>query len=357
VRQAGINHVGGILPEALTHGNRCLLKTAAHEIANLAHNIPHRVAQALQADGWYWRDTWHWIKRSPMPESVSGARWERHRAKAAAAPKDSPKYNNRNRDTVGYMATDGSQPKAMWQSCPGCAGCTYSDQPQRNGWVLRRGSWRYTSAVEYVFMFAKQPGYTAFQEQVREQPSQISLDRYQRGSSYDGTKPYAMANPPRGNVGGASPRNYALLSSEPSSEPHYAAFPQALVEPFIRAATSDRGVCSTCGAQWAPVVEYKNMVIARSEYAGNSGNRSASSGTMVEEAETNILDYWPSCMCPPQATVPATVLDIFVGSGTTCIAARRLGRWSIGIDLSADYLDIAVRRLANEKNRQAEMMV
>ena len=39
------------------------------------------------------------------------------------------------------------------------------------------------------------------------------------------------------------------------------------------------------------------------------------------------------------------VLDPFVGSGTTCAVAQRLGRRSIGIDLSAAYLDMAVRRI------------
>lgn len=33
--------------------------------------IPHMVAFALRADGWYWRDEIVWHKRSPMPESVT----------------------------------------------------------------------------------------------------------------------------------------------------------------------------------------------------------------------------------------------------------------------------------------------
>ena len=39
------------------------------------------------------------------------------------------------------------------------------------------------------------------------------------------------------------------------------------------------------------------------------------------------------------------VLDPFVGSGTTCVSALRLGRPSIGIDASSEYLDVARRRL------------
>lgn len=41
----------------------------------------------------------------------------------------------------------------------------------------------------------------------------------------------------------------------------------------------------------------------------------------------------------------AVVLDPFVGSGTTCVAAKKLNRLSIGIDNNLEYLDIAVKRL------------
>lgn len=48
-----------------------------------------------------------------------------------------------------------------------------------------------------------------------------------------------------------------------------------------------------------------------------------------------------------QASTPegGNVLDPFVGSGTTCIAAKRLHRNSIGIDASEEYLAIARQRL------------
>jgi site-specific DNA-methyltransferase (adenine-specific) len=39
------------------------------------------------------------------------------------------------------------------------------------------------------------------------------------------------------------------------------------------------------------------------------------------------------------------VLDCFVGSGTTCLAAQRLGRNFIGIDVSRQYCELACRRL------------
>ena len=44
-----------------------------------------------------------------------------------------------------------------------------------------------------------------------------------------------------------------------------------------------------------------------------------------------------------------TVLDPFVGSGSTCLAARRTGRNSIGIDINRDYIDIARQRLEDSQ--------
>lgn len=44
-------------------------------------------------------------------------------------------------------------------------------------------------------------------------------------------------------------------------------------------------------------------------------------------------------------SVQCVVLDPFVGSGTVPMVAQKLGRKGIGVDLSAEYLELARKRV------------
>lgn len=51
-----------------------------------------------------------------------------------------------------------------------------------------------------------------------------------------------------------------------------------------------------------------------------------------------------------------TILDPFMGSGTTLVACAKLGRKGIGIELDPDYFEIACKRVA-EAYRQPDLLI
>lgn len=51
-----------------------------------------------------------------------------------------------------------------------------------------------------------------------------------------------------------------------------------------------------------------------------------------------------------------TILDPFMGSGTTLVACQRLGRMGTGIEIDPDYFEIACRRV-EEATRQPDLFV
>lgn len=53
--------------------------------------------------------------------------------------------------------------------------------------------------------------------------------------------------------------------------------------------------------------------------------------------------------------VPARVIDPFSGAGTTAVACRRLGIDYVGCELNQEYIDMSLRRIAKEANRDSKM--
>ena len=115
-----------------------------------------------------------------------------------------------------------------------------------------------------------------------------------------------------------------------------------------------------------PLIDRKNK---RKSGIHTSGGRRNKDGTIdkckglkINELgrRTNIWEYARSTFTDHPATFPLQlaidhikswsnpddiVLDPFCGSGTTCVAAKMLGRRFIGIDISSEYCEIARQRL------------
>lgn len=129
-----------------------------------------------------------------------------------------------------------------------------------------------------------------------------------------------------------NPRSVWQLSTVPGVAGHFAAFPPALPEKCILAATSAYGCCAKCAAPF-----YRQIKRYKSEINPNTGF-----------AIRKQLGWRPGCKCQEALYLspkPAMVLDIFAGSGTTLRMAVQHGRQVVGIELNGKYLDLMERSL------------
>lgn len=248
--------------------------------------IPWRVAFALQADGWYLRSDIIWAKVNAMPESVT-------------------------------------------------------DRP--------------THAHEYLFLLTKSKHYFYDADAIREPRTEIDRrfggngTHYATGVRYHNNAPKGIQ---RGVWLGQHPlghnkRSVWIIPTQPFSEAHFATFPPALVEPCIKAGTSEYGCCPKCGAPWKRIVEYKRPPDATPKKATEAWNAGTGLSPHKGYRGTPIVDFkgWrPTCSCGIEETVPCVVLDPFGGSGTVSMVAKQLGRASIYIDLNPTYVGMAIKR-------------
>lgn len=56
------------------------------------------------------------------------------------------------------------------------------------------------------------------------------------------------------------------------------------------------------------------------------------------------VDIWQMIMLRGSINAGETILDPFLGSGTTCYCAKKLNRYSIGIEIEEKYCEIAANR-------------
>lgn len=175
---------------------------------------------------------------------------------------------------------------------------------QDDGWILRNDIiWSKTNCMpesvtdrfagrhEHLFMLSKEPNYWFDLDAVREPHSEESLERAKPGRAAPGKSRREGHGIPPGNrphtarldqvnhPAGRNPGDVWTLPTQPFPEAHFAVMPLTLAERCVSAGCKQGGV----------------------------------------------------------------VLDPFSGSGTTGLAAARLGRRYVGIDLSAEYLDLSLR--------------
>jgi DNA modification methylase len=307
--------------------------------------IPWRLAFALQADGWYLRQDIIWHKPNPMPESVSGSRWERHKVKVVGGRES----------VVGEEKSDSRLPitDSRLQDCPGCEKCEAND-----GYVLRMSAGRCTKNHEYIFLLSKSPSYYYDSEAIKEKA--IDLENIKGLTKrnpvmmmkYD-AKHYGFSN--RVNLEGktypkCNKRSVWTINTHGFKDAHFATFPVKLIVPMIKAGTSEKGYCSKCGKPVVRIVEPSeeyNKLLGTGFTDHKNDSTQGMSQTKKKpsyNSEYNTLGWRASCKCGAE-TVPGVVLDPFMGSGTVADVARRLNRNYVGIELKEEYIKMAERRL------------
>jgi site-specific DNA-methyltransferase (adenine-specific) len=92
------------------------------------------------------------------------------------------------------------------------------------------------------------------------------------------------------------------------------------------------------------------MVLAKPAFRLRSKGASGVGDVWTVPQESNSLHPAPFPESIPlnaiETTGAASILDPFMGSGTTLVAAKRLGRKAIGIELNEKYCEIAAKRLS-----------
>lgn len=101
------------------------------------------------------------------------------------------------------------------------------------------------------------------------------------------------------------------------------------------------------GRPWHGVGNESNVFLADGYRHGNPGKVAHPTQKPLALIEWNIR-----CLTDPDSTV----LDCWMGSGTTLVACAKLGRRGIGIELDPDYFDIACKRVT-EAYRQPDLFV
>lgn len=110
---------------------------------------------------------------------------------------------------------------------------------------------------------------------------------------------------------------------------HYATYPEALCEVPIRAGCPEV-ICTKCGKP--------RKKISRREQGSSTGSA-----------------RYTDCGCKAHWT-PGIVLDPFLGAGTTALAALKLRRRFIGIELNPAYVRLARQRLAAAQQENGQSL-
>lgn len=296
-----------------------------------------RVAFALQADGWWLRSDIIWSKPNPMPESVSDRPTKSHEYLFLFSK--SPRYFY-DADAIREPFASGvSDLRKMAEGRDRIGGLvkTQTDPFLRASALTNIGRKRSVGKASAAAAALEARGKT------RVSPNARGRRQAPEPGETNAFHPL-----------GRNKRTVWTIATEPFPGAHFATFPKALVEPCVRAGTSEGGCCPECGVPWKRVTRHKNVkspihgngsVVGRRHATGQNNYDGKALPRLARITETL---GWEPCCDHGLDPIPCVVLDLFCGSGTAGVVARRLGRRFIGIDLKPEYAAMARGRIEKE---------
>lgn len=235
------------------------------------------------------------------------------------------------------------------------------------GWILRNvviwhkpnclpssAKDRFTMDFEYLFFFTKSQKYY-FEKQLEPlQSSSIKRSLCSHSASpykkqYDGENMSKFINPQ-----GRNKRCVWKIPTRPFKGAHFAVFPELLCEIPIKAGCPEE-VCKKCGMPKLQRIDGGNSVAfnyrirdvenGRIKHIDRKASAKELAGSPKGKYTSRLkVKTILGCRCNAGSNA-GIVLDLFMGSGTTAVVAKKLNRNFIGFELNPEYVRIAKKRL------------
>ena len=244
--------------------------------------IPHMLAFALRADGWFWRDEIVWSKGSPMPESVRDRTTRSHE--------------------FVFLFTKSAR---YFYDAEAIAERSVSTRPAGNKKSVTRGRIGPTTGWD------ARPNPTASVPEFRNRRSVWRVNAKPYKGSHYATFPPRLVDPCV--LAGTSAKGCCPACGAP----------WVRVVEKVRRATRPGAVTKVTGDTMT------------------DGNRDP----QRHVTSTETVGWEPGCGCGHADTHPCLVLDPFVGSGTTLAVAATHGRRGLGCDLDERNLALISKRM------------
>ena len=288
----------------------------------------------VETPGWWLRSEIIWAKPNPMPESVRDRPTSSHEKMYLMSRSARYFYDA---DAVRTASDRENWTPSGWATAPNFHGDAPNEPRQPTGGKPNKQRGHGGANLRNVLTIPdeKERGHERVHEGFRDRWDGMSKAEQQ--------------------AGGSAMRNVLKVATHSFKGAHFATFPPKLVEPCIKAGTSEAGCCAQCGAGWVRVVKKADgkgawLDHARDAEVGASRNSIPGGADHYRDYQPpTTLGFRPACQCDiDEAAVPCTVLDPFAGSGTTGLVASRLGRAAVLVEISGDYARMARKRIEDD---------